>query len=54
MILNRKRRDPYISKSIMGGNEVEFEEFPHMVIFNYKYTQSQNRYSILLFIVVNI
>lgn len=47
IILNRKRRALIPYPYSVGGTAAKSQEFPHMVIFNHKYIQSQDRYSVL-------
>jgi len=43
IILNRKRRSLSPFPYSVGGTAAKLQEFPHMVIFNHTFIQSQER-----------
>jgi len=45
IILNRKRRALLPHPYTVGGTPAKPQEFPHMVMFNHKYIQRQDRYN---------
>jgi len=52
IILNRKRRALIPHPYSVGGTPAKPQEFPHMVIFNLKYIQSQYRYRIYYYLLL--